>query len=217
MTKKDKINAMLSLQNQLNTRTAGDQWISGVTSEGREINWERCIYMEACELLDSFNWRHWKSIDKPDDLDNAKMEAIDVFHFVMSLAIESGTEDILTDVFVNNVTTGNAMINNIEGLVVNCIFHGMNLGIDTENLEAIYTQTNSIFYGLQMSVDDIYRLYVIKNTLNTFRQDNGYKEGTYHKFWFGQEDNEVAQKYWDDSYTSQDFYNKLTELYKGVK
>ncbi|MGB1748130.1 MAG: hypothetical protein ACPHGW_11420, partial [Pseudohongiellaceae bacterium] len=29
------------------------------------------------------------------------------------------------------------------------------------------------------------------NVLNFFRQDNGYKEGTYRKLWSGREDNEV--------------------------
>ena len=33
-----------------------------------------------------------------------------------------------------------------------------------------------------------------KNTLNFFRQDHGYKEGTYIKQWHGEEDNEVLAK-----------------------
>ena len=41
-----------------------------------------------------------------------------------------------------------------------------------------------------MSVDELYRQYVGKNVLNFFRQDNGYKEGTYVKQWSGREDNE---------------------------
>jgi hypothetical protein len=41
-----------------------------------------------------------------------------------------------------------------------------------------------------MSIDDLYRGYVGKNTLNFFRQDHGYKDGSYIKVWNGQEDNE---------------------------
>jgi hypothetical protein len=33
-----------------------------------------------------------------------------------------------------------------------------------------------------------------KNTLNRFRQHNGYKDGTYIKIWNGLEDNEVLFK-----------------------
>ena len=40
------------------------------------------------------------------------------------------------------------------------------------------------------SFDQLYRMYVGKNVLNFFRQDHGYKEGTYVKVWGGREDNE---------------------------
>ena len=33
-------------------------------------------------------------------------------------------------------------------------------------------------------------MYVCKNVLNRFRQDQGYKEGSYRKLWAGREDNE---------------------------
>jgi len=44
--------------------------------------------------------------------------------------------------------------------------------------------------ALPMDFDELYRLYVGKNVLNHFRQDQGYKQGTYLKLWQGREDNE---------------------------
>jgi hypothetical protein len=44
---------------------------------------------------------------------------------------------------------------------------------------------------MNMDLDELFRQYVGKNTLNFFRQDHGYKEGTYIKIWNGEEDNEV--------------------------
>ena len=41
-----------------------------------------------------------------------------------------------------------------------------------------------------MAFTDLYTAYVGKNVLNFFRQDHGYKEGTYVKTWLGREDNE---------------------------
>ena len=41
-----------------------------------------------------------------------------------------------------------------------------------------------------MTLDDLYVAYVGKNVLNFFRQDFGYKDGTYKKNWAGREDNE---------------------------
>jgi len=46
-----------------------------------------------------------------------------------------------------------------------------------------------------LDLDALYRLYVGKNILNRFRQDHGYKEGTYQKIWGGEEDNVVMQRY----------------------
>ena len=41
---------------------------------------------------------------------------------------------------------------------------------------------------------DLFKLYMGKNVLNTFRQNHGYKEGTYKKIWNGEEDNVVMQR-----------------------
>lgn len=45
--------------------------------------------------------------------------------------------------------------------------------------------------GIDMSFEQLYRGYVGKNVLNFFRQDHGYKDGSYRKHWHdGREDNE---------------------------
>jgi hypothetical protein len=41
-----------------------------------------------------------------------------------------------------------------------------------------------------LSFEQLYRMYVGKNVLNFFRQDHGYKDGSYIKIWAGREDNE---------------------------
>jgi hypothetical protein len=41
-----------------------------------------------------------------------------------------------------------------------------------------------------MDANALFSQYVGKNILNFFRQDHGYKEGTYIKEWHGKEDNE---------------------------
>ena len=101
----NKIFLMLQLQNQLNDATNGEDWTKGVTKNGKTINWERCIYMECAEMVDSFGWKHWKSIDIEPDWQNHQIEVIDVWHFIMSLAIEEyeknlkgGIEDIAMDI-----------------------------------------------------------------------------------------------------------------------
>lgn len=69
--------------------------------------------------------------------------------------------------------------------------------------------------------DDIIKLYILKNVLNKFRQDHGYKEGTYVKEWFGKEDNEylfqIRDELDDSIFESTDsIYNKLKDIYHDV-
>ena len=69
-----------------------------------------------------------------------------------------------------------------------------------------------------LDFDRLYRLYVGKNVLNFFRQDHGYKNGSYQKMWAGREDNEhLAEVLEDLDITSETFadqvYDGLSERY----
>ncbi|MES2604783.1 MAG: dUTP diphosphatase, partial [Pseudomonadota bacterium] len=48
----------------------------------------------------------------------------------------------------------------------------------------------ALLHDCEMDWNELYCQYVGKNVLNFFRQDNGYKQGTYRKEWGGREDNE---------------------------
>lgn len=64
----------------------------------------------------------------------------------------------------------------------------------------------------------LYRLYVGKNILNQFRQDHGYKEGTYIKEWNGTEDNAVMKQIWEErgELTPDALYAGLEKRYSEV-
>jgi hypothetical protein len=69
-----------------------------------------------------------------------------------------------------------------------------------------------------MPFDELYEIYVGKNVLNMFRQDNGYKEGSYSKIWNGREDNEVLadilqQMNCNSESFRDDIYRALAENY----
>jgi hypothetical protein len=66
-----------------------------------------------------------------------------------------------------------------------------------------------------MDFDQLYRIYVGKNVLNFFRQDHGYKDGSYIKVWDGREDNEhLAELLTTLDSNSTSFRD---EVYKGLK
>jgi hypothetical protein len=70
-----------------------------------------------------------------------------------------------------------------------------------------------------LSLDQLYRLYISKNVLNWFRQNNGYKTGEYAREWDGKDDNEhlyeIAESLIeDDSFNSETLYKALAVRYK---
>ncbi len=223
----NKILLMLQLQNQLNDATNGEEWTKGVTKNGKTINWKRCIYMECAEMVDSFAWKHWKSIDVEPDWQNHQIEVIDVWHFIMSLAIEvyakdlKGTiEDIAIDISaleaLSSIQTDDLKFASQEDVIQK-----------VENLIRIAVSKNEVDIGEMVSeffdlvsisglnLETLYRLYVGKNILNQFRQDNGYKEGTYIKVWNGDEDNVVMKRIWEENadITPELLYEKLQQSY----
>ena len=66
-----------------------------------------------------------------------------------------------------------------------------------------------------LNLDTLYRLYVGKNILNQFRQDHGYKEGSYIKVWNGEEDNVVMKRSWEANpdMTPDTLYEALETAY----
>jgi hypothetical protein len=70
----------------------------------------------------------------------------------------------------------------------------------------------------ELSFDELYKTYIGKNVLNFFRQDHGYKEGSYIKIWNGKEDNEylseiLAKLDADSVDFSDQVYQQLLQFY----
>lgn len=73
----------------------------------------------------------------------------------------------------------------------------------------------SIMRDCGMNWDDLFAQYVSKNVLNFFRQDHGYKDGSYQKIWRGKEDNEhLVEVMATLSATSASY---ATDLYQALK
>jgi hypothetical protein len=227
----DKILAMLQLQKQLNDATNGTDWTTGLTKNGKEINWKRCVYMECAEIIDSFAWKHWKNIDAQPDWNNLQIEVVDVWHFIMSLVIEDCSkkkcgdlEDIASQIVQ---LPSYEMLQDTETSFANQteIMQQVELlMLDTLNRkESDVIRIVNIFFTLVgmsgLNLGTLYRLYVGKNILNQFRQDHGYKEGTYKKIWNGLEDNVIMKRIWEENGDIEPtiLYQKMKETYDDLK
>ncbi|KAB0582011.1 dUTP diphosphatase [Campylobacter sputorum] len=222
------LKTMLDMQQRLNDQTCGEGWESGYTKDGKLISWKRCIYMECAELINSFSWKHWKNISQSADMQNARIEVVDIWHFIMSLMLEYytsnsiGDKDILSEhissvsgfsKFCNGSYIGGShsdyeIVNDIESLIHKC--SGFSY-----KLEDILTNYFRIALSCGVNLNVLFKLYIGKNVLNRFRQEHGYKDGKYKKYWNGKEDNEIMNAILDSGIIEEDeIYNVLEKEYQ---
>ena len=93
----------------------------------------------------------------------------------------------------NSFETPDALMSKIEEVMLDAL---VRQGFNLEKLMVNFFELTRMS-GLDITT--LYRLYVGKNILNQFRQDHGYKEGTYIKEWNGVEDNVVMKQIWEES------------------
>lgn len=198
---------MLNMQDKMNQKVH-PQWIS------QQFEWYRALWIECGELIEHFGYKWWKK--QTPDMDQVKLEVIDIWHFGMSALFQEGRsiEQIAED---------------MEQAVLTQQPSGLGVREATEALAAdtLTSQGFSValFWDLLQSVamdfDDLYRQYVGKNVLNFFRQDNGYKDGSYIKLWQGREDNEhlveiLADLNSDSANFGDEVYRSLQQRYQQL-
>lgn len=134
-------------------------------------------------MLDHFGWKWWKN--QQPDLDQVKLELVDIWHFALSelLRAEQLEDDIAA--VLDNLTLAQAPQPEQFRLAIEALAEST---LRTRSFEL--GPFAEAMCALPMSFADLYDMYIGKNVLNRFRQDHGYKEGSYRKNWQGREDNE---------------------------
>jgi len=171
----DQILVMLKMQESMNLK---------VHSNWREqaFEWYRAIWVECAEMLDHYGWKWWKKQEA--DMPQVHLELVDIFHFGLSAKL---MENDNLEELSNEISTAISHQENhtdfklaLEALAEHTLrFKEFNMSIFASCLTLS-----------ELSTDDLYKQYVGKNTLNFFRQDHGYQDGSYKKIWNGKEDNE---------------------------
>lgn len=197
-----KIRQMLELQNVCNTRIDGEDWIA----KGRPFY--RAAWMEAAELLDHSGWKWWKATEA--DVAQIQMEAVDIWHFALSDWIIRYCPVLeMSDEFCETVArvlsreeNGLDLTAFVEIFISKCTSTGA-ITVDT---------TVPLVLSTGLDLDSLFKMYIGKNALNRFRQDNGYATGGYIKIWAGEEDNVHLAKILDNSDGSSDtFYDDVMQ------
>ncbi|MCZ6488879.1 MAG: dUTP diphosphatase [Gammaproteobacteria bacterium] len=172
---KDKLLVMLELQDAMNSR---------VNSNWRQANneWYRAIWTECAEMLDHYGWKWWKH--QQPDLDQVRLELVDILHFAMSdyLLQDGDNDEVAARILDEMACPGKIddMRQAIESMAQSTI----------ADQSMHFSGFANIMRLIEMDFDQLYRMYVGKNVLNFFRQDHGYRDGSYIKVWQDREDNE---------------------------
>jgi len=172
---KNRLLVMLEMQDAMNARVNADWRQAGNA-------WYRAIWTECAEMLDHYGWKWWKQ--QQSDLEQVQLELVDIMHFAMSdyLLGNADNEAVAERIQVelSQPAKNDDIRVAIEALAQSTI----------ANQSMHFSDFASIMQLIDMDFDQLYRIYVGKNVLNFFRQDHGYKDGSYIKVWDGREDNE---------------------------
>lgn len=182
-----QLDSMLEMQDSMNRKVNHD-WVSA------NNNWYRAIQVEGVEAIEHHGWKWWKKQDC--DMAQLRMELIDIWHFMLSAVIQN--------------KHGNIALAKME-MMAELNLHQKSVQFDNQyyvlaqmsllakldllvGMAAARRTSLALFESLLldcgMSWMDLFKQYVGKNVLNVFRQDHGYKTGTYIKIWDGREDND---------------------------
>ena len=204
--------SMLEMQDGMNSKVNPD-WVSA------NNNWYRAIQVEGVEAIEHHGWKWWKKQDC--DMAQLRMELVDIWHFILSAMIQSkhsnialARKEMLAELnlcqksvqFDNQyyVLTQMKLLEKLDLLVGLAAARRTNLAL-----------FESLLLDCKMSWMELFKQYTGKNVLNVFRQNHGYKAGTYIKIWDGREDNEHLVEILDIVDLSSG--NIRDELYRTLK
>jgi dimeric dUTPase (all-alpha-NTP-PPase superfamily) len=86
MAQADKLDEIFRMQEILNKKIGVD--LANLSPEDKTkwaLNYSRAMTQEIAELIDSFPWKWWAKYQNIDE-QNARVEVVDLFHFLVSLA-----------------------------------------------------------------------------------------------------------------------------------
>lgn len=203
MLNQQQLTLMLKLQGRMNSAVT-EEWVA------RGFPFLRAVVVEGAEGIGHTSWKWWKA--EPVNVEQLRLELVDILHFVLSdslmrsaaaLGVARADGEGLPRMVAESAKSLLREIDaeqSQETLVFDrkeYAFASLSL---IDRLELMVGLAVSRRYSLRLlldcwrelegSMNDLFTQYTAKNVLNVFRQDMGYKRGTYIKIWDGREDNE---------------------------
>ncbi len=174
-SRQQQFEAMLALQHRMNSKVHPEWFKQGFA-------YYRALWIECAELMEHHGYKWWKK--QSPDLEQVHLEIVDIWHFGLSMLIDGRSFPLIANEMEQSLNSyehpGDTILVATEALAQSTL----------SSRQFSVPHFWALLEAADMNSDDLYRMYVGKNVLNFFRQDNGYKEGSYLKLWSGREDNE---------------------------
>jgi dimeric dUTPase (all-alpha-NTP-PPase superfamily) len=187
MLTQNQAEVMLTLQANMNAKVNPD-WVNA------GYPYLRAIVVEGAEALEHHGWKWWKKQDC--DLEQLQMELVDIWHFTLShiLLEVQGNQELALKALMSYLDQSDTVLFDDKTFIIKDLDLLSKVELEI-GLAAARRINIPLFEALlsdcEMDWKELFCQYVGKNVLNFFRQDHGYKEGTYNKHWEdGREDNE---------------------------
>ncbi len=197
---------MLDLQDKMNKKVHSD-WIA------QDFAWFRAIWIECGELVDHYGYKWWKK--QQPDMAQVQLEIVDIWHFGLSMLMDgrehSEIANEIAEQLVQQPEKAQGVIEATETLAESILA--------TRAFDVV--KFWQLLQVAEMDFDELFKQYVGKNVLNFFRQDHGYKDGSYVKVWHGREDNEhlseiMNQQTHIDEHLADVLYQSLETIYNTL-
>ena len=170
-----QLETMLALQDRMNTRVHAE-W------RAQDFAWYRATWVECAELLEHYGYKWWKRQEPA--MEQVRLEVVDIWHFGLSLLLLEGADQ------------GDLAAAIAAELAQKPDVDDLRLATEALAHHALATRQFSVaafrdlMHAAGLTFEALFAAYVGKNVLNFFRQDHGYRDGSYRKTWAGREDNE---------------------------
>ena len=196
----------------------------------------RAMIVESGELLEHTDYKWWKH--GTVDIAQSRMEIVDLWFFYFSLVLldpatlpskfNEDKLDFFARMFIDHsglegtpdpslITKSSKPEWDTKNVQRRTLYFVHSCSQITPNLLSTMYELAELTTAAGMTFNDMYNMYMGKLILNIFRQENGYKEGTYRKQWHVSSKRSSDGK--SETYTAQSTLEDnqvLTEIMKRV-
>lgn len=164
-----QIQKLLDMQDTLNTYIH-PQW------QQQNFNFGLAINDEVMEIHGHLGWKWWKEGYQvgltESNIAQVKLEVIDILHFVLSYVYDGWDHNVVLDYF-NDIMFNSEPLEEILDLNI----------AERDNGTYMIEAWAALARYVGLTEHEILQTYTQKYVLNKFRQDHGYKDGSYVKVW----------------------------------